>query len=134
MIASIANISGHRIGSGELENAFLTHPEIAEAAVIGLPHPIKGEVIMAFIVTFHEHPEPENLKSALLQHIKKTIGGLAVPDKIQLVKRLPKTRSGKIMRRLLKKIAIGKFDDLGDLSTLAEPQVIEEIISYFNKS
>ena len=130
----VINVSGHRIGSGELENALLTHPKIAEAAVIGIPHMIKGEAIMAFIVTFHHEKDVGNLKSNIRQHIKKTIGGLAVPDDIVLVPRMPKTRSGKIMRRLLKKIALDKLDELGDLSTLTEPQVIDELIACFKKT
>ncbi|NDH08467.1 MAG: acetate--CoA ligase [Gammaproteobacteria bacterium] len=127
----VINVSGHRIGSGELENALLTHQEIAEAAVIGIPHPIKGESIMAFIIAFDQQQDLDNLNADVQQHIKKTIGGLAVPDDIIWVSRLPKTRSGKIMRRLLKHIALGKLELLGDLSTLAEPQVIEEIVSCF---
>lgn len=124
----VLKISGHRIGTGELENAFLTHESVAEAAVVGIPHDIKGESIYAFI-TLKSNVEPTNqLKQELIMHIRNSIGAIATPDFIQWANALPKTRSGKIMRRILRKIANHDFDSLGDTSTLADPQVVDELI------
>ncbi len=124
----VLKISGHRIGTGEVENALLTHPDVAEAAVVGVPHAIKGESIYAF-VTLKSHITPsEKLKKELIEQTRRAIGSIATPDFIQWASALPKTRSGKIMRRVLRKIANNQLDDLGDKSTLADPQVIEKLI------
>jgi len=124
----VINVSGHRIGTMELESAFVAHPAVAEAAVVGMPHEIKGEAIYAYIVLKEGHHPSEELRKALVNHIRKVIGPVATPDVIQFVSGLPKTRSGKIMRRILRKVAAGIYDDLGDTSTLADPSVVEEII------
>ncbi len=124
----VINVSGHRIGTMELESAFVAHPAVAEAAVVGMPHEIKGEAIYAYIVLKDGYEPSEDLRKNLIQHIRKEIGPVATPDVIQFVTGLPKTRSGKIMRRILRKIAAGIYDDLGDTSTLADPSVVEEII------
>jgi acetyl-CoA synthetase len=124
----VINVSGHRIGTMELESAFVAHSAVAEAAVVGMPHEIKGEAIYAYIVLKEGFEPSEELKKKLVQHIRKEIGPVATPDVIQFVSGLPKTRSGKIMRRILRKVAAGVYDDLGDTSTLADPAVVEEII------
>jgi acetyl-CoA synthetase len=124
----VINVSGHRIGTMELESAFVAHPAVAEAAVVGMPHDIKGEAIYAYIVLKEGYHPSEELRKALVNHIRKVIGPVATPDVIQFVSGLPKTRSGKIMRRILRKVAAGIYDDLGDTSTLADPSVVEEII------
>jgi acetyl-CoA synthetase len=124
----VINVSGHRIGTMELESAFVAHPAVAEAAVVGMPHDIKGEAIYAYIVLKEGYHPSEELRKDLVNHIRKVIGPVATPDVIQFVSGLPKTRSGKIMRRILRKVAAGIYDDLGDTSTLADPSVVEEII------
>ncbi len=124
----VINVSGHRIGTMELESAFVAHSAVAEAAVVGMPHEIKGEAIYAYIVLKEGFEPSEDLKKKLVQHIRKEIGPVATPEVIQFVSGLPKTRSGKIMRRILRKVAAGVYDDLGDTSTLADPAVVEEII------
>jgi acetyl-CoA synthetase len=124
----VINVSGHRIGTMELESTFVAHPAVAEAAVVGMPHEIKGEAIYAYIVLKEGYQPSEELRKELIQHIRKEIGPVATPDVIQFVSGLPKTRSGKIMRRILRKIAAGIYDDLGDTTTLADPSVVEEII------
>ena len=124
----VINVSGHRIGTMELESAFVSHPAVAEAAVVGMPHEIKGEAIYAYIVLKEGYEPSEELKQELKQHIRKVIGPVATPEYIQFTKGLPKTRSGKIMRRILRKVAAGQYEDLGDTSTLAEPHVVEELI------
>jgi acetyl-CoA synthetase len=124
----VINVSGHRIGTMELESAFVAHPAVAEAAVVGMPHEIKGEAIYAYIVLKEGYQPSEELRKALVNHIRKVIGPVATPDVIQFVSGLPKTGSGKIMRRILRKVAAGIYDDLGDTSTLADPSVVEEII------
>lgn len=124
----VINVSGHRISTAEIESAFLTHFTVAEAAVVGVKHPIKGESIYAFI-TLKSGIEPSaNLKQQLIKHIRDTIGAFSAPETIQFANALPKTRSGKIMRRILRKIANKDFQSLGDLSTLAEPNIINELI------
>lgn len=124
----VLKVSGHRIGTEEIESAFISHPAIAEAAVVGIPHDIKGESIYAF-VTPRVHIEPsEPLKKELIQYIRDKIGPFATPDTLQWTTSLPKTRSGKIMRRILRNIASNDFDNLGDTSTLADPSVLDKII------
>jgi acetyl-CoA synthetase len=124
----VLKISGHRIGTGELEGALLRHLSISEAAVVGVPHPIKGESIYVFVTTKVDVEPSEQLKKELVQHVRTVIGAIATPDYIQWADALPKTRSGKIMRRLLRKIANNDLKELGDTSTLSEPQVIDSLI------
>ncbi len=128
-IDDVINVSGHRLGTAELESALVLHKNVAEAAVVGFPHPIKGQGIYAF-VTLKSGAEPSDaLKKELVQQVRKEIGPIATLDIIQWAEGLPKTRSGKIMRRILKKIAAGKIDELGDTSTIADESVIARLIS-----
>ena len=127
-IDDVINVSGHRIGTAEIESALVSHEAVAEAATVGYPHDIKGEGIYVY-VTLKEGIEPTpELKKILVGHVRQVIGPIATPDKIQFAPGLPKTRSGKIMRRILRKIARGDTDDLGDTSTLADPSVVNEIL------
>ncbi|HUW31226.1 MAG TPA: acetate--CoA ligase [Planctomycetota bacterium] len=127
-IDDVVNVSGHRIGTAEVESALVSHEKVSEAAVAPMPHDIKGQALYAF-VTLKENIEPSDaLKKELVQHIRKEIGPIAVPDKIQFAPGLPKTRSGKIMRRILRKIAEGQVDQLGDTTTLADPHVVEVLV------
>ena len=127
-IDDVVNVSGHRIGTAEVESALVSHEKVSEAAVAPMPHEIKGQALYAF-VTLKEHIEPSDaLKKELVTHIRKEIGPIAVPDKIQFAPALPKTRSGKIMRRILRKIAEGQVDQLGDTTTLADPHVVELLV------
>jgi acetyl-CoA synthetase len=127
-IDDVINISGHRLGTAEVESALVSHPTVAEAAVVGYPHDIKGEGIYVY-VTLKEGVEPsDDLKKTLVGHIRKEIGPIATPDKMQFAPGLPKTRSGKIMRRILRKIAQGAVDELGDTSTLADPSVVDNLV------
>lgn len=123
----VLNVSGHRIGSAEIESALVAHPAVAEAAVIGLPHEIKGQGICAYVTLMAGVEESEALKKDLIDWVKKEIGGIAAPDWIFWAPALPKTRSGKIMRRILRKIAEGDLEHLGDISTLADPSVISKL-------
>jgi acetyl-CoA synthetase len=127
-IDDVLNVSGHRIGTSDVEGALVSAPQVAEAAVVGYPHPIKGTGIYAYVV-LNEGQEPsDDLKKALVVHVRKVVGPIATPDKMQFAATgLPKTRSGKIMRRILRKIAEGEFDSLGDTSTLADPAVVEDL-------
>jgi acetyl-CoA synthetase len=124
----VLKISGHRIGTGEVENAFLTNPHVAEAAVVAVPHEIKGESIYAFVTLKAHVAASDALKKELISEVRNTIGAIATPDYIQWAEALPKTRSGKIMRRLLRKIANNDIDNLGDISTLADPEVITKLV------
>ncbi len=127
-IDDVLNVSGHRLGTAEIESALVSHDAVAEAAVVGYPHDVKGEGIYAFVV-LKEGIEPSGeLSAELLDHVKKEISPIAKPDKIQFATGLPKTRSGKIMRRILRKIAMGRTDELGDISTLANPDVVERLV------
>jgi acetyl-CoA synthetase len=127
-IDDVINVSGHRIGTAEIESALESHPAVAEAATVGYPHEIKGEGIYVY-VTLKEGYEPSpELSKILVGHVRQVIGPIASPDKIQFAPGLPKTRSGKIMRRILRKIARGDTEDLGDTSTLADPSVVNEIL------
>ena len=127
-VDDIINISGHRLGTAEVESALVLHKNIAEAAVVGLPHEIKGQGIYAF-VTANEGVDPtEELRQELISLVRKEIGPIATPDHIQFAPGLPKTRSGKIMRRILRKIVEKQADDIGDISTLADPTVVETLI------
>ena len=124
----ILKVSGHRIGSAEIENALMSHKAISEAAVIGIPDDIKGERIYAFVITKADVKKTDALKKELIQQVREKIGPIAAPETIHWTIGLPKTRSGKIMRRILRKIACNEFDDLGDLSTLVDPSIIETLI------
>lgn len=129
-IDDVVNVSGHRLGTAEVESALVTHPCVAEAAVVGFPHALKGQGIYAY-VTLKVGVEPtEPLRQALVALVRKEIGPIASPDFIQWAPVLPKTRSGKIMRRILRKIADGDYDNLGDVSTLADPRVVKELIEH----
>ena len=127
-VDDVINVSGHRMGTAEVESALVAHPLVAEAAVVGFPHPIKGQGIYAY-VTLNDGEEPtEALRKELVAWVRKQIGPIAAPDAIQWAPGLPKTRSGKIMRRILRKIAANETDGLGDTSTLADPGVITELV------
>jgi acetyl-CoA synthetase len=128
-IDDVINVSGHRFGTAEIENALNTHPKAVESAVVGYPHDIKGQAIYAFVVLEKPSNDEKFTKEELIEAVSKVIGRIAIPDKIQLVSGLPKTRSGKIMRRILRKIAEGELEQLGDTSTLLDPLVVEEIIA-----
>jgi acetyl-CoA synthetase len=127
-IDDVIKVSGHRIGVAEVESAFVAHPLVAEAAVVGMPHAIKGEGIYAFVTLKAGVEQSDELKKELTAWVRKQIGPIASPDKIQFTDVLPKTRSGKIMRRILTKIAAGQVDEFGDTSTLAEPSVVEILV------
>ncbi len=127
-IDDVLNVSGHRIGTAEVESALVSHEKVAEAAVVGYPHEIKGEGIYAFVVLQEGVRSDEALEESLKNHVRNMIGPIAKPDRIQFTPGLPKTRSGKIMRRILRKIASGETGDLGDISTLADPSVVEELV------
>jgi len=127
-IDDVVNVSGHRIGTAEVEHALVSHPAVAEAAVVGRPHDIKGQALYAY-VTPHQGYEPnEALVKQLMDHVRKEIGPISRPDAIQFTDALPKTRSGKIMRRILRKIAEGDISALGDTSTLADPSVVDRLV------
>ncbi len=127
-IDDVVNVSGHRLGTAEIESALVSHEAIAEAAVVPMPHEIKGQGLYAFVILVDGVAESPDLKIDLAKHVKHEIGPIAVPDKIQFAKALPKTRSGKIMRRILRKIAAHEVENLGDISTLADPQVIDHLL------
>ncbi|MFH1002923.1 MAG: acetate--CoA ligase, partial [Chloroflexota bacterium] len=124
-IDDVIKVSGHRLGTAEIESALVAHRAVAEAAVVGVPHEIKGQSIYAFVILKTGFLETEELKKELFKQVRREIGPIATPDQIQFAPGLPKTRSGKIMRRLLTKIAAGNTDDLGDTSTLADPSVVD---------
>ena len=127
-IDDVVNVSGHRIGTAEVESALVSHPKVAEAAVAPMPHEIKGQGLYAFVTLKEGVHESEELKKELSLHVRKEIGPIAVPDKIQFAPGLPKTRSGKIMRRILRKIAENAVDQIGDTQTLADPHVVEALV------
>lgn len=124
-VDDVLNVSGHRLGTAEIENAINTHPGVVESAVVGFPHDIKGQGIFAFVICNDAEVDAKEIEKT----VANAIGALARPDKILLVNGLPKTRSGKIMRRILRKIAEGKIDEMGDTSTLIDPSVVEDIIA-----
>ncbi len=127
-VDDVMNVSGHRLGTAEIESALVLHPKVAEAAVVGFPHEIKGEAIYAYVTTVSGTVENEELRTELFNIVRTEISPIAKPDVIQFAPGLPKTRSGKIMRRILRKVASNDIDDLGDTSTLAEPAVVDDII------
>ncbi len=127
-VDDVLNVSGHRIGTAEVENAINMHAGVVESAVVGYPHPIKGQGVYAFVIHEDPHHGEEDLtRKDILQTVTRLIGAIAKPDKIQFVKGLPKTRSGKIMRRILRKIAEGEIEHIGDTSTLLDPGVVDAI-------
>ncbi len=126
-VDDVLNVSGHRIGTAEVENAINMHPNVVESAIIGYPHDIKGQGIYAYVIHIGEQNQ-ETIKKEILGYVTQHIGPIAKPDKIQIVNGLPKTRSGKIMRRILRKIAEGEFQNIGDTSTLLNPEIVEDII------
>jgi len=126
-IDDVINVSGHRIGTAEVESALVSHRSVAEAAVIGISHEVKGQGIYAFVSLKAGLKGGEDLRKELLAHVRKVIGPIATPDKLQFADALPKTRSGKIMRRILRKIAEGKLEELGDTSTLTDPSVVIQL-------
>ena len=127
-VDDVINVSGHRMGTAEVESALVLHPTVAEAAVVGCPHEIKGQGIYAYVTLNAGTEGTDELKKALVGLVRKEIGPIASPDAIQFAPGLPKTRSGKIMRRILRKVAANEIDNLGDTSTLAEPAVVDDII------
>ncbi|RYR04600.1 hypothetical protein Ahy_B06g084373 isoform E [Arachis hypogaea] len=127
-VDDVINVSGHRIGTAEVESALVSHPQCAEAAVVGVEHEVKGQGIYAFVTLVDSVPYSEDLRKDLILTVRKQIGAFAAPDKIHWAPGLPKTRSGKIMRRILRKIAARQLDELGDTSTLADPNVVKQLI------
>ena len=127
-VDDVINVSGHRLGTAEVESALVLHSKVSEAAVVGFPHPIKGQGIYAYITLMKDQEYSDELKKKLFNWVRKIIGPIATPDNIQWAPNLPKTRSGKIMRRILRKIACNEEDSIGDTSTLNEPSVVDELI------
>ncbi len=127
-IDDVLKVSGHRLGTAEIESALVKHPTVAESAVVGFPHEIKGESIYVFVTLKLGVEKTEDLRQELRLHVRREIGPIATPEKIQFADALPKTRSGKIMRRILKRIAADKIDEIGDTSTLADPTVVETLV------
>jgi len=125
----VINVSGHRLGTAEVESALVEHDTVAEAAVVGFPHEIKGQGIYAYVTLKDGHDESEALLGELGGIVREIVGPFARPDVIQIAPGLPKTRSGKIMRRVLRKVAADEADELGDTSTLADPSVVDELIA-----
>jgi acetyl-CoA synthetase len=128
-VDDVINVSGHRLGTAEIESALVAHPKVAEAAVVGYPHEIKGTGIYAYVTLVAGGEPTEPLRKELVLWVRKEIGALAAPDLLQWAPALPKTRSGKIMRRILRKIAANEHDQLGDTSTLADPAVVTELVN-----
>jgi acetyl-CoA synthetase len=128
-VDDVLNVSGHRLGTAEIESALVLHPKVAEAAVVGYPHDIKGQGIYCFVTLMHDETGDATLEAELAQYCAQEIGAIAKPDKIQWAPALPKTRSGKIMRRILRKIAENELDNLGDTSTLADPSVVASLVA-----
>jgi acetyl-CoA synthetase len=127
-VDDVVNVSGHRIGTAEVESALVSHEAVAEAAVAPMPHDIKGQGLYAFVTLVDNVKESEELRKQLIQHVRHEIGPIAAPDKLQFATALPKTRSGKIMRRILRKIAENAIDQIGDTTTLADPHVVELLV------
>ena len=127
-IDDVLNVSGHRLSTAEVENALVNHDDVCEAAVVGIPHKIKGEGIYCYVTLEGGREASDSLRKDLIAFVRKEIGAIATPDHIHFTQSLPKTRSGKIMRRILRKVSKGEVDDLGDTSTLADPSVVEHLI------
>jgi acetyl-CoA synthetase len=124
----VINVSGHRLGTAEIESALVSHEDVAEAAVVGMPHPVKGQTIFAYVTLMASAQESDELLAKLRKHVRSEIGPIATPEVIMWAPGLPKTRSGKIMRRILRKIAADDFDNFGDTSTLADPSVVDHLV------
>lgn len=129
-VDDVINVAGHRLGTAEIESALVLHPAVSEAAVVGYPHAIKGQGIYAFVTLMHNVTASDTLRKELVQHVRHEIGAIATPDIIQWAPGLPKTRSGKIMRRILRKVAANELDNLGDTSTLADPAVVDDLVTH----
>ena len=127
-VDDVINVSGHRMGTAEVESALVAHPKVAEAAVVGFPHDIKGQGIYAYVTLMAGEEYTDELRGELVKHVRKEIGPIAAPDQIHWAPGLPKTRSGKIMRRILRKVAEHDVDSIGDTSTLADPSVVADLI------
>lgn len=127
-VDDVINVSGHRLGTAEIESALVAHPKVSEAAVVGFPHDIKGQGIYAYVTLRTGHEMSDDLSKELIQWVRKQISPIATPDVIQWAPMLPKTRSGKIMRRILRKIAVNEFSQLGDISTLADPSSVQQLV------
>ena len=127
-------MSGHRLGTAEIESALVLHEAVAEAAVVGIPHEVKGQSIYAYVSLGAGYEPGETLRDELREHVRKEIGPIAQPDAVQLVPALPKTRSGKIMRRILRAVAEGNTSGFGDTSTLADPSVLDALVHGYQKS
>jgi acetyl-CoA synthetase len=132
-VDDVINVSGHRLGTAELEDALNSHEKVAESAVVGYPHDIKGQGIYAYVILNAGEEGSEELRRDIVQHVRKAIGPIATPDVVLFAPGLPKTRSGKIMRRILRKVAENLFDQLGDTSTLADPSVVDAIVANHRK-
>ena len=129
-VDDVINVSGHRMGTAEVESALVLHAAVAEAAVVGFPHDVKGQGIYAYVTLVNGHAPTDELRKELIAHVRKVIGPIATPDVIQWAPGLPKTRSGKIMRRILRKVAANEIDNLGDTSTLADPGVVDDLLAH----
>jgi acetyl-CoA synthetase len=127
-VDDVINVSGHRMGTAEVESALVSHPKVAEAAVVGYPHDIKGQGIYAYVTLIAGEAHGDALEHELRLHVRKEIGPIATPDHLHFTAGLPKTRSGKIMRRILRKIAENDFGTLGDTSTLADPSLVDALV------
>jgi acetyl-CoA synthetase len=127
-VDDVINVSGHRFGTAEIENAINLQNNVIESAVVGFQHPVKGQAIYAFVVCENKPEDETHQKGEIIEKVVSEIGKIAIPDKIQFVSSLPKTRSGKIMRRILRKISEGEFNNFGDTSTLLDPNIIDELI------
>ena len=128
-VDDVINVSGHRMGTAEVESALVLHEAVSEAAVVGYPHDIKGQGIYAYVTLMHDVSANDELQAELVKHVRKEIGPIATPDVIQWAPGLPKTRSGKIMRRILRKVAANELENLGDTTTLADPAVVDDLIA-----
>jgi acetyl-CoA synthetase len=128
-VDDVINVAGHRLGTAEIESALVAHPKVAEAAVVGYPHDIKGQGIYAYVTLRIDEEPSEGLRAELVQWVRKEISPIAAPDLLQWAPNLPKTRSGKIMRRILRKIAADEHSQLGDVSTLADPTVVDDLVT-----
>jgi acetyl-CoA synthetase len=128
-VDDVLNVSGHRLGTAEIESALVSHPAVAEAAVVGAPHAIKGQGIYAYVSLCVGQIESEALRAELIVHVREQISPIATPEWLQWAPALPKTRSGKIMRRILRKIAENETEALGDISTLADPNVVTFLVA-----
>jgi len=127
-VDDVINVAGHRLGTAEIESALVAHPKVAEAAVVGFPHDIKGQGIYAYVTLKVTETPSDELRRELVAWVRQEISPIAAPDLLQWAPGLPKTRSGKIMRRILRKIAANEHDALGDVTTLADPTVVDELV------